>query len=98
MSSAGFEGITVCLPPAGPFVSISKREAAKHMWLSSPRLWPWLHLLRQQVRDRKYCGPVFFLMLGCVAVTLYTTSSQKKKSKKSDDYRAGNSVVYLAES
>jgi hypothetical protein len=47
---------------------------------------------------RKIVTPFLWLMLCCIAATLYTASSQRKRDKTREGYKAGNTVVYPAES
>jgi hypothetical protein len=87
------------LPPASASISFSNHEAAKTLVIVQSSVVTVIEPTETTSQGlRRIATPFLLLVLCCIAATLYTVSSQRKRDRTREGYKAGNTVVYPAES
>ncbi|KAH8780736.1 hypothetical protein BGZ57DRAFT_853368 [Hyaloscypha finlandica] len=97
--AAQLEAMTVSLPPTSASISFPNHEAARTLVIVQSSVVTVIEPTETTSQGlRRIATPFLLLMLCCIAATLYTVSSQRKRDRTCEGYKVGNRVVYPAES
>jgi hypothetical protein len=87
------------LPPTSASISFPNHEAARTLVIVQSSVVTVIEPTETTSQGlRGIATPFLLLMICCIAATLYTVSSQRKRDRTHEGYKAGNTVVYPAES